>query len=101
LNNSFQGSIEIDEGAKNALLRKKSLLPKGVVRVDGTFGEGAIIEVRTPDGSPFARAVSSFSSADLKQVAGHDSSEFAAILGSSHKGVIFRPEDMVFLENDN
>ncbi|HPX28210.1 MAG TPA: glutamate 5-kinase [Sphaerochaeta sp.] len=101
LNNSFQGSIEIDEGAKNALLKKKSLLPKGVVRVDGTFGEGAIIEVRTPDGSPFARAVSSFSSADLKQVAGHDSSEFAVILGSSHKGVIFRPEDMVFLENDN
>ncbi len=101
LNNSHQGVIVIDDGAKGALLRKKSLLPKGVVQVDGTFAEGSIVEVRTADGFSFAKAVSSFSSVDLRQVVGHDSSEFTAILGNVHKGVIFRPEDMVFLDDEN
>ena len=101
LNNSHQGVIVIDDGAKGALLRKKSLLPKGVVQVDGTFAEGSIVEVQTVDGSSFAKAVSSFSSVDLRQVVGHDSSEFTAILGNVHKGVIFRPEDMVFLDDEN
>ncbi len=101
LNTSHHGTIVIDDGAKGALLKKKSLLPKGVKRISGNFDEGAVVEVQSLDGRPFAKAVSSFSAVDLQVVLGHDSSEFAALLGGAHKGVIFRPEDMVFLDDEN
>ena len=70
-------------------------------RISGNFDEGAVVEVQSLDGRPFAKAVSSFSAVDLQVVLGHDSSEFTALLGGAHKGVIFRPEDMVFLDDEN
>ena len=99
LNNSHLGSILVDEGAKKALLSKKSLLPKGVVRVQGTFSSGDVIQVCTVDGKPFAKAVPYYNSTDIALLAGHDSKDIRRILGSGKKDVLFRPEDLVFLEH--
>ncbi|MGE4583890.1 MAG: glutamate 5-kinase [Sphaerochaeta sp.] len=99
MNNSHLGWIEVDEGAKQALLAKKSLLPKGVVRVHGVFGSGDVIQVCTTDGKPFAKAVPYYNSTDIASVAGHSSKDIEAILGEGHKGVIFRPEDLVLLDD--
>ena len=50
------GAIIVDDGARRALVeRKKSLLPAGVVSVEGRFVDGDTVEVRGTDGSPFAR----------------------------------------------
>ncbi|NCC65276.1 MAG: glutamate 5-kinase, partial [Spirochaetia bacterium] len=99
LNNSHLGSIEVDAGAKQALLSKKSLLPKGVVRVQGSFSCGDVIQVCTTDGSAFAKAVPYYNSTDIALLAGHDSKDILNILGSGKKDVLFRPEDLVLLED--
>lgn len=99
LNNSHLGSIEVDDGAKQALLSKKSLLPKGVVRVHGVFSEGDVIQVCSVDGKPFAKAVPYLNSTDIASVAGHSSKDIQLILGTGYKDVIFRPEDLVLLDD--
>lgn len=99
LNNSHQGSIEVDDGAKQALLSKKSLLPKGVVRVHGVFSEGDVIQVCSVDGKPFAKAVPYLNSTDIASVAGHSSKDIQRILGTGYKDMIFRPEDLVLLDD--
>lgn len=99
LNNSHLGSIEVDEGAKKALLSKKSLLPKGVVRVNGVFGSGDVIQICTTDGKSFAKAVPYYNSTDIAKVAGHSSKDIEALLGKGGKDVLFRPEDLVLLDD--
>ncbi len=97
LNNSHQGSIEIDQGAKQAILAKKSLLPSGVVQVNGVFSEGSVVQIYASGEEPFAKAAVYLNSTEIAQVAGHRTQDIATILGGGHKTMIFRPEDMVVL----
>jgi glutamate 5-kinase len=61
-----KGKITVDSGAKEALVRfNKSLLLGGVIRVSGTFLEGAVVEICDPSGRSIGKGISSFSSADL------------------------------------
>ena len=54
------GAIIVDDGARRALVeRKKSLLPAGVVSVEGRFVDGDTVEVRGADGTPSPAAWSS------------------------------------------
>lgn len=98
LNNSHQGSVTVDAGAKAALLSHKSLLPKGVKAVHGDFGSGDVIQILGEDGIPFAKAVPYYDSTDTLAMAGHTTEELDGILGKGHKAVLFRPEDMVLLD---
>lgn len=100
LNNTHLGTIVVDDGAKKALLSHKSLLPKGVVRVEGGFEAGDVVEVCTIDGKAFAKAAPYFNSTDIAKIAGHESSDIIGLLGSGHKDVLFRPEDLVLLDDD-
>ncbi|MBI9094264.1 MAG: glutamate 5-kinase [Sphaerochaeta sp.] len=100
LNNSHLGSIIVDEGAKQALLSSKSLLPKGVVRVEGGFEAGDVVEVCTLDGKAFAKAAPYFNSTEIARIAGHESRDIIGLLGGGHKDVLFRPEDLVLLSDD-
>lgn len=99
LNNSHLGSIVIDQGAKEAILAKKSLLASGVVRVQGVFSEGDVVQVQVEGQKPFAKAAVYFNAAEIAQVAGHPSADITRILGSGHKTMIFRPEDVVLLDD--
>ena len=51
-----KGTLTIDAGAVAALRRGKSLLPAGVIRVDGEFARGDAVIVRGPDGPKSAAA---------------------------------------------
>lgn len=76
------GKLHLDDGAVRALTeRGASLLPSGIMRVEGDFGEGAVVELLRPDSRPFARGIATYSAADLRRIAGHKSDEIAAILG--------------------
>ncbi|MBJ2356842.1 glutamate 5-kinase [Sphaerochaeta sp. S2] len=101
LYNSHLGSIVIDDGAKKALIAKKSLLPKGIVSVEGVFGAGDVVQICTTDGKPFAKAVPYYNSTEIAAVAGHSSKDIHKIIKEGHKGVIFRPEDLVLLNDDD
>jgi glutamate 5-kinase len=65
------GAIIVDDGARRALVEgKKSLLPAGVVAVEGRFVEGDTVEVRGTDGRPFARGMVFVDATQLRKVRG-------------------------------
>ena len=68
---SVAGSVTVDDGARRALVeRGRSLLPAGVVSVEGAFDDGEVIEVRGADGIAFARGLALVSADALRRVAG-------------------------------
>ncbi len=97
LNNTHQGVIVVDEGAKRALLAHKSLLPSGVVKVSGDFAGGDVVQIADEGGTVFAKAVPYYDSTQASLMAGHSNRELDGLLGKGHKDVLFRPEDMVIL----
>ncbi len=78
-----KGEIIVDSGAGAALKEmKKSLLPAGVIRVNGTFHKGAVVSVKT-DGQPeFARGIAAFSSHQIEAVKGLKSADVKKQLGA-------------------
>jgi glutamate 5-kinase len=65
-----KGKIMVDEGAKEALANKKSLLSVGVVRLEGNFECGDIASVYDLEGNEFARGKVGISSKQLDKVKG-------------------------------
>jgi glutamate 5-kinase len=92
-NSTPAGTIRIDEGAMRAVKNHKSLLPSGVISVEGTFEAGAVVMLNDN-----ARAVTNLSSTQLKTLAGKHSSEIRKILGPKHRDVVAIPEDIVFVD---
>jgi glutamate 5-kinase len=80
---SSAGRVTVDEGARHALeAGKRSLLPAGIRRVEGDFEAGDIIEILSPDGTVFARGLSNYGTAELRQIQGRKTEEIVRILGS-------------------
>jgi len=65
-----KGKIIVDEGAKNALMNKKSLLSVGVIGIEGIFESGDIVSVIDRQNREFARGKSGLSSRQLDRVKG-------------------------------
>jgi len=93
LNSTAAGVINIDDGAMRAIRNHKSLLPSGIVSVEGTFEAGEIVMLNDN-----AKAVTNFSSSQLKTLAGKHSSEIKELLGPGHRDVVAIPEDIVFID---
>lgn len=65
---NISGKILVDDGAKKALLSRKSLLSCGVVEYQGTFSSGSVVEIASIDGIVFAKGEIAFSSDALKSL---------------------------------
>ncbi|HOX54197.1 MAG: glutamate 5-kinase [Candidatus Omnitrophica bacterium] len=66
-----KGKIVVDDGAKEALLKKgKSLLCPGVVDLDGKFVSGDMVSIVDKNHKEFARGISNYSSGELKTIKG-------------------------------
>lgn len=77
-----RGGLVVNEGAIAALHeRKASLLPIGLVRVDGEFARGELVEIRDGSGRVHGRGLVNYSSEECRRLAGRHSSEIASILG--------------------
>jgi glutamate 5-kinase len=93
LNSTPTGVINIDDGAMRALRNRKSLLPSGVISVEGSFEAGAVVLLNDN-----AKAVTNLSSSQLKTLAGKHSTEIKKLLGPKHRDVVSIPEDIVFID---
>jgi len=92
------GRIVVDDGAREVLLKKgKSLLPSGVIRVEGRFERGASVRICGSDEQEFARGLSDYSSSEIARLAGHKSSRIEAILGYRYADVIVHRDNLVVL----
>ncbi len=91
-----KGSIIIDEGAVCAVRQNgKSLLPIGVVAVDGDFEEGAAIDFRTADNEVIGVGLVNYSSSDIKMIKGLKTSQIKACLGGKHYDEIIHRNNLV------
>lgn len=78
---AIRGKIFIDRGAARALLENgKSLLPSGVVKVEGDFGVGSTVSVMYGD-KEIARGIVNYSAREVDAIKGLQTSEIAGVLG--------------------
>ena len=92
------GILVIDDGAARALRNGKSLLPAGVVAVQGDFERGDCVVIRTRSGAEAGRGLSAYASADIRLIAGHKSGEIATILGYRGRDEIIHRDDLALTE---
>jgi glutamate 5-kinase len=90
-----QGDLHVDAGAAQALREGRSLLPAGVIRVDGRFDRGDPVVVRGPDGAEIARGLSAYSRADAELILGRRSAELEALLGYRGREEMIHRDDLV------
>ena len=92
-----KGKLFVDEGAADALVSKgKSLLPAGVVKVEGRFAVGDCVDVVAPDGRLIARGLASYGSVEARKVKGLRSKQIAGVLGEKGGEIVHRDEMTVF-----
>ncbi len=78
----LRGAITIDEGAVTKVLAEgKSLLPIGMVAVEGEFSRGEVIAIRDLQGVEIARGLANYAAAEARLLCKKPSSEFPALLG--------------------
>jgi glutamate 5-kinase len=89
------GAITVDAGALKALTQGKSLLPAGVIKVEGLFQRGDAVKVLAPDGREVARGLSAYSADDARRIMGYKTSEIEALLGYRGRDEIIHRDDLV------
>ncbi|CAL8980078.1 Glutamate 5-kinase [Rhodoplanes serenus] len=90
-----KGTVVIDAGAVAALRRGGSLLPAGVVRIEGSFARGDAVLVRGPDGFEVGRGLVAYDAEDAERLRGHSTADIPAILGTHGRTAIIHRDDLV------
>jgi glutamate 5-kinase len=90
-----KGTLTIDAGAVNALRRGNSLLPVGVVRIDGGFARGDAVIIRGPDGAEIGRGLTAYDVGDALKIRGRASADIASILGYDGRTAMVHRDDLV------
>lgn len=88
-----KGTIMIDNGAAAAILKSgKSLLPSGIVRVDGEFSVGAAVEFRRKSNNEIlGTGLVNYCASDIRKIMGLKSGKIKKYLGhKSYDEVIHR-----------
>lgn len=90
-----RGALTIDAGAVKALYLGRSLLPAGVVRIEGAFGRGDAVIVRGPDGAEVGRGLIAYDFEDAEKIKGRSSADAMAILGFTGRTEMIHRDDLV------
>ncbi|HET8918469.1 MAG TPA: glutamate 5-kinase [Xanthobacteraceae bacterium] len=90
-----KGTLTIDAGAVAALRRGNSLLPVGVVRIEGGFARGDAVIIRGPDGVEIGRGLCAYDAEDAQKIRGRSSGNIDAILGFSGRAEMVHRDDLV------
>jgi glutamate 5-kinase len=91
------GSVTIDAGAVTALTQGKSLLPAGVVAVDGTFERGDCVVVKDSSGREVARGLCAYGAEDARRIARAKSGDIETILGYRGRAEMIHRDDMALV----
>src|SRR5271169_364545 len=94
-----KGTLTIDAGAVSALRAGKSLLPAGVIRIDGQFARGDAVIVRGPDTHEVGRGLVAYDAEDADKIKGRSSPDVMAILGISGRAEMIHRDDLVIGPN--
>lgn len=90
-------TLMVDEGAAQALLKGGSLLPVGVLGIEGDFERGDVVRVLNPKGREIARGLVNYASTDLGKICGQHSNLIEEILGFVYGDEVIHRNNMVLL----
>ena len=90
-----RGALVIDAGAVKALRIGKSLLPAGVIKVEGAFERGDAVVVRGPDGAEIGRGLIAYDAGDADKIKGRSSADILLILGYTGRTEMVHRDDLV------
>lgn len=92
------GTIVVDDGAAEALLQRgKSLLPSGVLKIEGSFSPGDVVLVKNVTGTEIARGISNYGHEDARKIAGCRTNEIETILGHRDYDELIHRNNMAIL----
>lgn len=97
-----QGIVQVDDGAKRALLEQgRSLLPSGVLEVSGDFHFADAVLCCDKNKQAFARGLVNYDAQALRRIRGKHTSKIAEILGYKEYDEVIHRDDLVLLEQDD
>lgn len=95
------GNIIVDDGCKEMLLKKKvSILPKGVVSVNGEFLQGAVIDICDKNNKIIAKGITNYSYLYILRIKGLSTMEVKQLISSDAKSEIIHANNMVVFRED-
>lgn len=94
-----RGRLRIDAGACQALAeRGASLLPGGVVGVEGDFSSRAIVDLVSEAGRRIGRGLVQYHASDLQRIAGRHSQDIEDVLGFHNGRAVVRRDNLILLD---
>lgn len=91
------GALIIDDGAVAALKSGRSLLPAGVVSLEGVFERGDLVVIRDKRGTVIGRGIVAYSSADARLLLGRKTAEIEPVLGYRGRDEMIHRDDMALV----
>lgn len=96
-----QGKIKVDMGAAKAICKDgRSLLPIGILDVEGNFGVGASVTCIDPHSEPFARGLVNYNASDIKKLMGLRTTQIKQRLGYKHYDEVIHRDNLVITMDD-
>lgn len=93
-----RGRLLLDAGAVRAVReRGRSLLPAGIVSVEGRFGIGDPVACADDRGADFARGLVAYAAEDVRRIKGLPTSQISPVLGYSNGDEVIHRDDLVLL----
>ena len=93
---SVSGTIKLDDGAIEALLRKgKSLLSVGITDVVGNFNKGDLVRCTDQSGNEIATGLINFNNKEVKAIKGLNSEEIYSTLGYLTQAEVIHRNNLV------
>lgn len=89
-----QGVLNVDAGAARALASGKSLLPAGLRGIEGDFGRGDPVTIRSVAGETLGQGLTRYTAEEARAIAGHHSRDIEGILGYPGRAVLVHRDDM-------
>jgi glutamate 5-kinase len=93
------GQLVVDAGAARALAAGSSLLPAGVLRVEGDFVRGAAVRLLSAEGVEIGRGLVAYPSDEAARLAGRQTREIADLLGYRGRDALVHRDDMVLTKD--
>lgn len=90
------GKLYLDTGAVKAVTNKKtSLLPAGIIALEGDFFASDAVQLCNKEGTELGRGLVNYSSSEIEQIRGHHSTEIAEILGYDGADTVVHRNNLV------
>ncbi|HEY3281321.1 MAG TPA: glutamate 5-kinase [Armatimonadota bacterium] len=93
---TLRGAVVVNEGARERILQEgKSLLPSGIVSLEGDFAAGDLISLRDARGKEIARGLANYAASEVGLILGHQTRDIESLLGRRDVDEVVHRDNLV------